>query len=224
MKILILILASLGSASGHSVDVTAVGSYNVCITSLREDANVAIPAITEDISILYQKKSQSSRDLYLIDSKKLYSCGNLSLTNSSSTEDVLNYDLVLDVNEVSYTLFVQIPSVLTFGYEDFMARESSVSEDPETKLRCDEIESSEFDAAFLETVGTRLNSFPIQFKESAENKKRQEKAKIWGPDWKAKPLIDRERNGYLKVLKNCEKVSALNNLRKTIKNNLISIK
>lgn len=221
MKTIILVLSTLASAQTFAA--TTAASYQACLTSIHEDGNVLVTELDEVSKIVYQKTSLYDRTLFLVDDKLLYSCGELSVQSNTSTADVLNYDLNLIVNQKSYSLMVEIPTVLTFGIEDFIMRESSRTEE-KTVLRCTETSSELFNAAFVETAGSRLKSFPLQFRESAANKKNQEKAKIWGAGWKAKPLIDSERNSYLKVLKNCESVSALTQLRNDIKSELLSIK
>jgi hypothetical protein len=223
MKSIILIFSALCCTTSFSADFTSVASYQICLTSLREDANVMISEIENTGLVVYQKKSLYDRDLFLINDKKLYSCGELSVQSASSTADVLNYDIILKVDAKQFPLFVEIPTELTFGAEDVIFRESSNS-NPKENLNCVEINSEKIDQAFVETVGIRLKGFPIQFKESAENKKSQEKSKIWGPDWKAKTAIDQERNGYLRVIKKCANVSALGELRTKIQNELMSIK
>lgn len=223
MKNTILILSVLCCTSVFSAVPTPASSYQACLTSLREDGNVMISEVENAGRIVYQKKSLYDRDLFLVDDKKVYSCGELTVQSASSTADVLNYDIVLTVDEKSIPLFVEIPTVLTFEAEDVIFRESSNSE-PKENLNCVEINSEKFDPAFVETVGSRLKSFPIQFKESAESKKSQERSKIWGPDWKAKTAIDQERNDYLRVIKKCAAVPALSALRTKIQNELMSIK
>jgi hypothetical protein len=157
--------------------------------------------------IVYQKKSFYERNLFLVDSKKFYNCVDLTIQSEKSTADVLNYNATLIIDEKSYQVFIEIPSVLTNGAEDFIILESN---DPvSSQLICREVSSDKFDKAFVETVGARMSGFPIFLKDSLENKKSEEAAGIWGPGWKAKRVIDRERNNYLRTLKNCSGVKAL---------------
>lgn len=197
--------------------------YQTCLSSLREDANTMIPELEDGSRVVYQKKSLYDRELFLIDSKKIYSCGELSQTSQSSTSDVLHYRMLLRTGEKAYSLSVEIPTVLTYGIEDFIMR-SSDQEEERALLKCSETTSSHIDAAFLETVGSRLMSYPLQLRENAQSKKNQEKAKIWGADWKAKGAIDSERSSYLRVLTKCENLSVLKPLVLKIKKELLSIK
>jgi hypothetical protein len=223
MKNIILILSALCCTPGFCAVSTPASSYQACLSSLREDANAMIPEIDNAGFVVYQKKTIYDRDLFLVSNKKLYSCGELTIQSTSSTDDVLNYDLVLTVGEKQFPLFVEIPTVLTFETEDVIFRESSKPEINE-KLNCVEISSEKIDPAFVETAGSRLKSFPIQFKESVENKKNQERSKIWGSGWKAKTAIDQERNAYLRAIKKCAGIEALGSLRIKIQNELMSLK
>lgn len=198
--------------------------YQACLSSLRNDADIMTADLSDDSGrIVYHKKSLYDRDLFLVSAKKIYSCGELSVQSSTSNTDVLNFDFLLTVNNKSYPIRAEIPTVLTFGAEDLVLREL-INQTPSEVLKCNEAEPSEFDMAFSETVGARFKGFVIEFRGSVANKKSEELNKVWGESWKAKPAIDSERNKYLKVLKSCEKISGLTQLRTSVKAELISIK
>lgn len=218
----LIFLNLLCSTQSFGASNSPASNYQSCLNSLREDGNVMLSEIDDTRRIVYQKKSLYDRELFLIDNKKFYSCGELSVLSSTSTADVLNFDATLVVADKKFPIFVEISTLLTYGAEDLVIRESS-SEKKET-LNCTEVSSAKFDPAFVETLTARLNGFPLQLKDSVETKKNQERAGIWGADWKAKTAIDSERNSYLRVLKKCAGVPALSKINAKISAELKSIK
>lgn len=223
MKKLILFLSVLNMTLAIAADKVTPLDYQACLNSIHDDGNSMIPELDENTKVVYQKKSLYDRELFLIDQKHFYSCGELSIQSTTSTSDVLNYDLDLSVNNKSYSLFVEIPIVLTYGVEDIVFRDSNKKDFLDVKVECKKVKSEVINSAFIETVSVRLNSFPLLLKDSAETKRNQERNKIWGKDWKATKAINSERNNYLKVLNICSKLPFLNETIKAVKTELLSI-
>jgi hypothetical protein len=222
MKLATFVFSIFWCISSIGAVVNSTDTYQSCLSSLREDGKVMLPKLSDGTGVVYQKKSFYDRDLYLIDSSKMYHCGELSIPNSSSTENVLNYEIDLRLSNKKYSLSITIPTDLTFGVEDFFIRDSSKISNNKI-LNCTEINSDEFDYAFAETVTSRMRSLPIQLEKSSISKKAEELDKVWGNGWKAKPVIDQERSAFLKVVKKCEKIPSLKNLGHDIKKKLIQI-
>lgn len=182
-------------------------SYLKCLNSLKEETNFSMPEIDAQTKLVFHKKSLYDREVFIVDSKKFYSCGDLSIQSPTSTDDVLNFEAVLVINQKKVPLLFEIPAPLTFGAEDIMVRESRAKK--LEILNCSSIPLNEFDLAFVETVGARLKGFVIEFNESVMSKKNQERAKIWGSGWRAKDSIDNQRNIFLKTLNKCSGIKAL---------------
>ena len=218
-KLLLLSALSLWCAQSFAAPAT---SYQTCLNSLREDGHAMIAEINDTLRVVYLKKSTYDRDLFVVDTQKFYSCGELSIQSPTSTEDVLNFDAILLIGKSPFPIMAEIPNVLTFGAEDFVIRDGRASNGE--KLNCVEITSSQFDPAFVETVGARLKGFSIEFKETIANKKNQERSGIWGPGWSAKSGIESDRNSYLKVLKSCSAITALKELSTSVVKELKSLK
>ena len=222
MKLIIFLAAIFFMNQGFAAASSALLNINKCLASLRDDADVMNSDIDNVGIALITKHSNLNRSLFIVNSNNAYACGEMKKESANSTADVLNFEINLIIDRKSYPLLVEIPTTLTFNAEDVIFRESSAID--QENLNCNKTEISSLDAAILDTIGTRLKGFPIEFEENVIDKKHEEAAAIWGADWKAKVVIDQKRNQFLKVLKKCSLIPILLPLTKNIQSELSNIK